>query len=221
MSATIASRRRERQEKILRAIYMVAGGTTKMCAYEDIVVQAWKLWPEEFGLRGYERDYPDASDLHKPLYGPLKRDGLVRSPGQKSAPGMKRFGLTERGIESVRRVKNAGATAPSQRGRLGRDERAEILRLADRPAVRMLPNPAELLDTDLYDFYGVTVRTSPAEFAGRLKTVDAAIDAAIKAKDPSVDIDKVAMVAATRDALKEQHADLIAARAGVKEKARS
>lgn len=204
---------RERQETILRAIFAVSGGTTRMCAYEDIVVQAWRLAPEEFGLRGYEREYPDASDLHKPLYGPLKREGLVRSPGEKSAPGMKRFGLTERGIEFVKQLRSGETlTALSERGRLGRDQKAEILRLADRPATRLLDAPSQMLDTDLYDFYGVTVRTSAAEFMGRIKTVDAAIDAAISAKDPSVDLEKVAQIAATRDVLKEQHADLIAAR---------
>lgn len=87
--------------------------------------------------------------------------------------------------------------------------------------MRLLPNPEELLDTDLYDFYGVTVRTKPAEFAGRLKTVDAAIDAAVKAKDPSIELEKVAMVVATRDALKARYADLVSVRSAAKEKTRS
>lgn len=192
----------------------MSGGTTRVCAYEDIVVQAWKMWPEEFGLRGHVHEYPDSSDLHKPLYGPLKREGLVRSSN-------KRFGLTERGLATVERLRRGPQTDAVERGRLQRDEKAEILRLADRPAVRMLPNPEELLDTDLYDFYGVTVRTKSGEFAGRLKVVDAAIDAAVTAKDPSVDLEKVAMIVATRDALKEQFAQLISTRCAVKEKTRS
>lgn len=85
----------------------------------------------------------------------------------------------------------------------------------------MLPNPEQLLDTDLYDFYGVTVRTKPAEFAGRLNTVDAAIDAAVKAKDPAVELEKVAMVVATRDALKARFAGLISERSAAKQKKRS
>lgn len=215
MTTATATKGRERQEKILRAIFEVAGGTTRVCAYEDIVVQAWKMWPEEFGLRGYVHEHPDSSDLHKPLYGPLKREGLVRSTNKK-------FGLTDRGLAAVERLRSGSERRLAERGRLERDEKAEILRLADRPAVRMLPNPDELLDTDLYDFYGVTVRTKPAEFAGRLKTVDAAIDAAIRAKDPSIELEKVAMVVATRDALKERYAELISERcAAAKHKNRS
>ena len=213
MSTATATKGRERQEKILRAIFEVADGTTRVCAYEDIVVQAWKMWPEEFGLRGYVHEYPDSSDLHKPLYGPLKREGLVRSSNKK-------FGLTERGLAVIERSRSGGPRLAG-RGRLERDEKAEVLRLVDRPAVRMLPNPDELLDTDLYDFYGVTVRTKPAEFAGRLKTVDAAIDAAIKAKDPSIELEKVAMIVATRDALTARYADLISERSAAKHKNRS
>lgn len=215
MSTATSTKGRERQDKILQAICEVSGGTTRVCAYEDIVVQAWKMWPEEFGLRGHVHEYPDSSDLHKPLYGPMKRDGLVRSPGTK------RFGLTERGLAAVERTKRGPDSGPAHRGRLERDEKAEILRLADRPAIRMMPNPDDLLDTDLYDFYGVTVRTKPAEFAGRVKTVDAAIDAAVKAEDPSIALEKVAMVVATRDALKSKFADLMSARNAVKEKTRS
>jgi hypothetical protein len=214
VSTATATKGRERQEKILRAIFEVADGTTRACTYEDIVVRAWKMWPEEFGLRGYVHEHPDSSDLHKPLYGPLKREGLVRSAN-------KNFGLTERGLAAVERLRSGTGSRLADRGRLERDQKAEVLRLVDRPALRLLPNPEELLDTDLYDFYGVTVRTKPAEFAGRLKTVDAAIDAAVKAKDPSIELEKVAMVVATRDALKARYADLISVRSAAKEKTRS
>jgi len=214
VSAATATKGRERQEKILRAIFEVSRGTTHVCAYEDIVVQAWKMWPEEFGLRGYVHKHPDSSDLHKPLYGPLKREGLVRSAN-------KSFGLTERGLATVERLRSGVASRPSDRGRLERDQKAELLRLIERPALRLLPNPEELLDTDLYDFYGVTVRTKPAEFAGRLNTVDTAIDAAIEAKDPSIELEKVAMVVATRDALRAGYAELISTRSAAKEKTRS
>jgi hypothetical protein len=214
MSTATSTKGRERREKILEAMFVVSGGTTRVCAYEDIVVEAWKLWPEEFGLRGYVHEYPDSSDLHKPLYGPLKREGLVRSSNKK-------FGLTERGLAAVERSRSGAPVGPGDRGRLERDEKAEILRLVDRPAVRMLPHPDELLDTDLYDFYGVTVRTKPAEFAGRLKTVDAAINAAVTAKDPSIELEKVAMAVATRDALKARFGELISLRCAAKEKIRS
>jgi hypothetical protein len=207
---------RERNQMILRAMYDVAGGTTRLSAYEDIVVQAWKLFPQEFGLRGYADQYPDASDLHKPLYGPLKRDGLIRVQNKK-------FGLTDHGLavaEHLRSPDGEGAATP---GRIRRDQRIEIERLSKKPAVRLLQSeqPEELLDTDLFDFFGVTVRTKPADFAGRVTTVDQAIDAAIAAQDPSIDAERLAWVVLARDALKQKWSELIAERTSAREKTKS
>lgn len=213
MSATVPSKGRERQEKILQAIYEVARGTTKACAYEDIVVQAWKLWPEEFGLRGYVQKYPDSSDLHKPLYGPLKRDGLVRSANKK-------FALTPTGLEIASRLRS-GVSPQASRGRLTRSQVQEIQRLINHAAIGLADTPDDLLDTDLYEFYTVTVRTSPAQFAGRVKTVDDAIDAAMEHRDPSIEPEKVVAVAKARNALRDRFSDLIAARRAAKERTRS
>jgi hypothetical protein len=200
----VAGPRRERNQMILLAMYEVSEGTTRMSSYEDIVVRAWKLFPQEFGLRGYVDSYPDASDMHKPLYGPLKRDGYVRVQNKK-------FGLTEHGLaiaEGLMRPAGHPADAP---GRVRRDQLIELERLAKKPAVALVTQEQtdELVDTDLYDFYGVTVRTKPADFAGRVTTVDQAIDAAVAAKDPSISKGELAAIALTREALKTRWASLI------------
>jgi hypothetical protein len=189
---------------ILVALSDVAGGTTRLCAYEDVVVCAWRLFPQEFGLRGYVDQYPDSSDLHKPLYGPLKRDGYVRVQNKK-------FGLTEAGLAVAEQLRQPAKTGGSSTGRVRRDQLVEIERLGKKPAVGLVQaeGSEELLDTDLYDFYGVTVRTKPADFAGRIATVDRAINAAVGAGDPSVDKARLAWIVLTRDALKVRHADLI------------
>ena len=80
-----------RPEKLLVAMYQLANGTSLPLEYEDIVVKSWQLFPDEFGLRKYANLYPDSSDQHKPLYGPLKDRGFVLS-------GNKKFRLTEKGI---------------------------------------------------------------------------------------------------------------------------
>jgi hypothetical protein len=90
--------------------------------------------------------------------------------------------------------------------------------LAERPAVSLVIDGRvdELLDTDMYDFYAVTVRTPSGDFAGRVATVDAAIDAAVDTKDPSVDLTRVAAVRYTRDRLRDRFADLIRERSASK-----
>ncbi len=190
---------------ILVAMSAVSDGTTRLCAYEDIVVRAWQLFPQELGLRGYVDLYPDASDLHKPLYGPLKRDGYVRVQNKK-------FGLTDSGLAVAQQISQPPADeSPEGKGRVRRDQLIEIEKLCKKAAVGLVQQgpSEELLDTDLYDFYSVTVRTKPADFAGRIATVDRAIDAALGAQDPSIDKTRLALVSLARDALKEVHADLI------------
>jgi hypothetical protein len=82
-----------RPEKILVAMFQLSDGTNKPLEYEDIVVKSWELFPDEFGLRKYVHKYPDSSDQHKPLYGPLKDKGYVLS-------GNKKFRLTEKPFRS-------------------------------------------------------------------------------------------------------------------------
>lgn len=207
---------RERRQMILLAMRKVAGEATRLCAYEDIVVEAWKLFPQEFGLRGYADKYPDSSDLHKPLYGPLKREGYVRVQNKK-------FGLTESGLAAAERLRHPDDERIPELGRVGRDQRIEIERLAKKASVALLEQAKadELVDTDLYDFYGVTVRTKPADFAGRITAVDAAVDAAVAAQDPSIDKQRLAWVVLTRDELKTRWAELIAELTAASQKARS
>ena len=203
--SSVRSSGRDRRNMILVAMSVVSDGTTRLCAYEDIVVRAWQLFPQEFGLRGYVDLYPDASDLHKPLYGPLKRDGYVRVQNKK-------FGLTDSGLAVAQQITQPPADEfPEGKGRVRRDQLIEIEKLCKKAAVGLVQQAPseELLDTDLYDFYSVTVRTKPADFAGRIATVDRAIDAALGAQDPSIDKTRLALVSLARDALKEVHAGLI------------
>lgn len=207
--------KRERQEKILVAMHDVAGGTTRLCNYEDIVVRAWEMHPGEFGLRGYTDRHPDSSDLHKPLYGPMKREGWVRAQN-------KRFGLTERGLALAQQVQT-GSTEPTGEGRVGRHERDELTRLGMSSAVRLVSagQGAKLLDTDLYEFYGATVRTKPHDFAGRKAAVDAAIEAGIRTADPSLHGLPVAEIVEARNQLTTRFADLMVALATAKSRSRS
>src|SRR5207244_261613 len=86
----------ERPEKILVAMYELSHGKPAFLKYEDIVVKAFEMFPDEFALRGYKQ-YPDSSDIHKPLYGPLKRGGFIKSAN-------KTFALTQRGVDEARKL---------------------------------------------------------------------------------------------------------------------
>lgn len=161
-------------------MYRLSKGTTKPLKYEDIVVKAFQMFPDDFALRGY-KEYPDSSDIHKPLYGPLKRQGLIRSAN-------KTFALTQRGVEvGSNLIAHAGAALEEALGtgdRLTRDHKVEIERMTSSDAFKFFINgqPQKILDTDFYAFIGATVRTPKNDFTGRLMSTEAAINAATKLK---------------------------------------
>src|SRR2546428_11317269 len=97
------------------AMNTLSGGTSKPLRYEDIVVKAFQMFPQDFALRGYPQ-YPDSSDIHKPLYGPLKRAGYVLA-------GNKQFRLTQKGLERATELVSANEKRSTDSGiRLTRDK---------------------------------------------------------------------------------------------------
>jgi hypothetical protein len=166
-------------QKILSVMFDLSKGESKPLLYEDIVVSAFQRYPEDFQLRGYPQ-YPDSSDIHKPLYS-MKQDGLVRSAN-------KSFLLTPRGLDVAR---NLIGTADAQRDRLTKQEEKEVNRIVQSQAFRLFQEgqTARILDTDLYEYFGVSVRTPKSEFLGRVITVEQAIVAhRVKRKDELSDV---------------------------------
>lgn len=154
-------------QKILAIMYELCGGSQKPILYEDIVVAAFKRYPEEFQLRGYP-EYPDSSDIHKPLY-QMKRRGLVRSAN-------KAFELTPRGLEVAKQMILSEGV---DKERLTKVEEGEINRIQNSAAYRLYKDGLKdsILDTDFFEYLGVTVRTGKGDFLGRLNNVEAAIRA--------------------------------------------
>ncbi|MGI9035122.1 MAG: hypothetical protein ACR2GD_03675 [Pyrinomonadaceae bacterium] len=148
-------------------MFDLCGGEMKPLQYEDIVVEAFNKYPEDFQLRGYPH-YPDSSDVHKSLYDEMKKKGLVRSAN-------KMFELTEHGLEVAKRMFH---NAPAEnKDRLTKQEEAEIKRILNSAAFGFFKAGQEnsILDTDFYDYLGVTVRTSRGDFQGRLSNVKHAV----------------------------------------------
>ncbi len=172
-----------RPEKILLCLYELAGGANRLVKYEDLVVKAFRTYPEVFQLRGYPK-HPDSSDIHKPLYGSLKRKGFVLAAG-------KTFALTESGAIAAQML--LGVDSKCQTGarasRLPRDVEAELDRIRLCAAFRLFAEgrSEDILDTDFLAYLGVTVRTPRNDFLGRLSIVSRAVDAARDARRDPVD----------------------------------
>ncbi len=159
----------QRPDKIIVAMYQLSDGSTRALKYEDIVVKAFEMYPHDFALRGYPK-YPDSSDIHKPLYGPLKRAGLVLT-------GNKRFRLTPKGVEKGRLLGKLGGGRSNSADRLTRTDEGELDRIYQTEAFKLFVTGEreKILDTDFCSYLGVTVRTEKNEFLGRLNTVGDAV----------------------------------------------
>ena len=154
-------------QKILAVMYELCQGNAAALQYEDIVVGVFKRYPEDFQLRGYPQ-YPDSSDVHKPLY-EMKQQGLLRSAS-------KAFELTARGLEVASRFVHS---ENENRDRLTKPEESEINRITNSAAFGLFQEGRKdaILDTDFYEYLGVTVRTSHSNCMGRLNNVEYAIAA--------------------------------------------
>jgi hypothetical protein len=173
---------RGRPRKILEAIFALSPTGPKLVTYEDIVVKAWELYPDDFGLRGYSDRYPDSGDIHIPLYKELKSTGLVASGPARQ----KRFQLTPAGWDLARRLFDGEGPGDAGSGRLTRSTAEELSHL-ERAAATNLYLSGEgdaVLDTDFYAFYRTSVRAPSREFESRIAQTRLAIAEAVDKRDP-------------------------------------
>jgi len=196
------------QAKILAAIYYLGPG--KIHPYEDIVVSAFEHFRDEarFQLRGHP-EYPDSSDLHKPLYKELKRAGYVTARD-------KRFGLTTLGTAVAQQYAESlgGGVAPGFAMRLDRENEKELKRLMGTEAVKRFQEHGfgTVIDTDFHEFFRTSVRMpirGTGTFAGRLAQVAAVIEEARRTGSAEAEV-----VELVRLALLEKFKALIAAMGG-------
>jgi hypothetical protein len=167
-------------QKILATMFDLCGGAAKPLQYEDIVVEAFKKYAEDFQLRGYPQ-YPDSSDAHKQLY-EMKKKGLVRTAN-------KTFELTHRGMDVAKLMFHGSDIV--NKDRLTKQEESEIKRILSSAAFDFFKAEKgnSILDTDFYDYLGVTVRTSRGDFQGRLTNVEYAIHAHAKKRNDEISRD--------------------------------
>lgn len=165
--------------KVLLALYRLSRRGHKKVRYEDIVVQVFKDYPAEFHLKGY-LEYPDSGDaVHKPLYD-YRQKGMVTASN-------KMFSLTEHGLTEAKRLLaiEAGKTPVESAGRLERSAQIEVDRIRQLESFKLFlaGRDGDIIDSDLFDYLGVSVRTTRSDFIGRLEAMRAAVESATAGRD--------------------------------------
>jgi len=160
-------------QKILVSFHRVSGGATRKVPYEELVLQAWRDFPEEFSLRNHP-EHPDASDIHKKLYAGLKTDGFILSLGNKM------FRLTEKGVAEAADLSAVEENAPKlthDKARLNRDDMTFLIRArGSRTFVAWRSGRGEqLIEYDARMFFQFSTGSPVKERALRVKFAKDAI----------------------------------------------
>jgi len=161
-----------KEQKVLLALYRLWKDGHKKIRYEDIVVKAFKDYPSDFHLKGYP-EYPDTGDAHKFLYDYRKR-GMVTASN-------KMFSLTSHGVDEAERLRDQEKGKPPLQEphyRLERNAHIEFDRIKQLESFKLFLSGKqnEIIDSDLFEYLGVSVRSTKNEFIGRLETMKSVIE---------------------------------------------
>ncbi len=159
---------------LVAAQEITAGDLTHDFAAERLLVQVWKHEPEAFGLRGYEREHPDANKLYTKLDG---KKGLV-ARGLLEKSGERRFRLTRSGLNAA--LQSGDSPDPEIQAKLGRKIQDEIAALVSHPEfrdwLRDPSSPSRFRGAGL--FWGISPGTPAETVRQRVTDVDRLLEEA-------------------------------------------
>jgi len=150
---------------------------------EDLVISAWKAYPDTFGLAGHtdvkgQRLYPDSNRVFAEIMGtkPIRQKGWLTKVGNKL------YQLTEAGRQHGVRLSGSESTG-AEKIALARDSRDEIERLLKSKAAEKFRNGGadEITFHDACGFWKISAGSAAIEFTGRFNNIQRLLDAAKQA----------------------------------------
>ena len=169
-----STQRLTRSNMVLLAMFRASKGGIRKVPYEDLVLQAWRDYPDAFSLRNHP-EHPDASDIHKKLYQSLRSNGFVVPLGNKC------FRLTEDGVAIASALDRKVPSSPvTSAARLSRDQEAFLQHARTTRAFRTWQDgrKEDLVNHDSRLFFGYGVNTPPKVRHQRVKLAGQAIERA-------------------------------------------
>lgn len=164
-------------EKLLLAGHALEEAGQTPFSAEDLIVSAWKKYPESFGLKGYADQFPDSNKVLVALMG---ERGLAKR-GWLSKMGQKLYSVSREGRQAARRLLNDEDVPPPRSSsnsraasglRLSRDQEKFLTGLLASSAVEKHTEDrkAELTFADACRFWGITENLSGNDLDDRLRS---------------------------------------------------
>jgi len=172
---------------LIAAIELERKGKNPFSA-EDLVVNAWKNFPDAFGLAGYideegYRIYPDSNRVFAEIMGskPIRKNGYLRKVGTKM------YQLTEAGQSKAKQLSESygdGGNDVADVGKTGlsRDMVLQIKRLFSSKAVEKYLGQRieEITFYDACSFWGITPRSKSIDLVGKISNFKNVVEIALK-----------------------------------------
>ena len=177
------------QDKVLLAAMAVMREGKQRFSTEDLVVMAWKRYPEAFGLAGYTDQagrllYPNSNRVYAEIMGskPIRKNGWLRKVGSKM------YQLTEAGRSQARSVAGVPAAGGVEKWALAREQVIFIRRLFDsRAATKFRAGQRE--DISFFDacgFWRINAGSNAKDLWSRfaeIETILAVADESLSSRD--------------------------------------
>ncbi|MBI3123583.1 MAG: hypothetical protein HYZ10_04185 [Ignavibacteriales bacterium] len=159
-----------KKDKILYTIVKMHNEGNNVLRYEDILVNVFKSFPEDFQIRFYPQ-FPDTDTIRRALY-QLIPEGYIRISNRNCA-------LTKEGKEVGNKIINSLEGDSIQiEGRRDLNYNIEIKRLLRAEGFNMylIGKIDKIIDQDFYEFYRSSVRTRTLELLGKIKQINEVIN---------------------------------------------
>lgn len=130
---------------------------------EDLVVRAWRMFPDRFGLQGYADAYPDSNRVLSKVMGSsrLRKEGLIERMGKK------RYRLTLRGVEIASALRSPDVSDrrnPRRAGGLDREVVSLLTRIFESPALEKFRSGEGLNFSDVASLLNISARSTANQF---------------------------------------------------------
>lgn len=160
-------------EKVLLAAYdLEEQGKTPFSA-EDLVIAAWRRFPDAFGLEGYGNEYPDSNRVFTKIMG----DKGLKGRGWLLKVGEKIYQLSDAGKLHASSLSEGRSTSPS-RSVLNRKQKEFLQKLMQTKAVLKVRNNLhqEIIFLDACSFWDISARTVSSTLIARLMSVESLLE---------------------------------------------
>jgi hypothetical protein len=171
-----------RQQLLGAAVECAGDDLSKTFSSEELLVAAWKRDHASWGLRGYERAYPDSNRIHRELDSRGKGQKGIVGSGLLERVNPRTYRLTPMGLAAAG---NASTADPEARERTDRIFEINIKRVLEHAAfVGWLNDPATPKHfRDVGHFWGVAPGTPPRVVRTRVHATEETLVAALALLD--------------------------------------